>query len=202
MRFCALMGSPHKEGNTAQLLRSFLEELQNCGMQGEVIRLYDREIKPCLGCRKCQRDWGVFGCPIHDDLQKIFDEVLSSELLVLGTPIYSWFCTPPMKSVLDRLVYGMNKYYGDEKGPSLWAGRKLVAVTTCGYPPEKGSDLFDEGLRRYSRHSGLNYLGMLTERDKGAGTSFMDEEKIARSKEFAGQIARAVQKESESHVFR
>lgn len=45
----------------------------------------------------------------------------------LATPIYSWYCTPPMKALLDRLVYGMNKYYGDEKGPSLWnaCGKKF-----------------------------------------------------------------------------
>ena len=35
--------------------------------------------------------------------------VLACDLLVLATPIYSWFCTPPMKTALDRLVYGMNK---------------------------------------------------------------------------------------------
>jgi len=40
------------------------------------------------------------------ELQKICD------LLVLASPIYSWYCSPPMKAVLDRLVYGMNKYYG------------------------------------------------------------------------------------------
>jgi len=28
-----------------------------------------------------------------------------------------------MKALLDRLVYGMNKYYGDKKGPALWAGK-------------------------------------------------------------------------------
>ena len=28
-----------------------------------------------------------------------------------------------MKALLDRLVYGMDKYYGAEKGPALWAGK-------------------------------------------------------------------------------
>ena len=28
-----------------------------------------------------------------------------------------------MKAVLDRLVYGMNKYYGEQKRPALWAGK-------------------------------------------------------------------------------
>lgn len=46
-----------------------------------------------------------------------FDKVLESDMLILAIPIYSWYCTPPMKAFIDRLVYGMNKYYGDEKGP-------------------------------------------------------------------------------------
>ena len=55
-------------------------------------------------------------------MQEIFDRVLACDLLG-ATPIYSWYCTPPMKAVLDRLVYGMNKYYGRRRGRSLWEGR-------------------------------------------------------------------------------
>lgn len=62
--------------------------------------------------------------------QEIFDKLCDCDVIVLATPIYSWFCTPPMKSLLDRLVYGMNKYYGDEKGPSLWA---MAAQRDLGY---------------------------------------------------------------------
>lgn len=43
------------------------------------------------------------------------EKVLASDLIVLATPIYSWYCTPPMKAIMDRLVYGLCKYYGDEK---------------------------------------------------------------------------------------
>ncbi len=44
----------------------------------------------------------------------IFDKVRAT-LIVLATPIYSWYCTPPMKALLDRLVYGMDKYYGAQR---------------------------------------------------------------------------------------
>jgi len=44
--------------------------------------------------------------------------------------------TAPMKAALDRMVYALNKYYGDEKGPSIWAGKKLSVITTCGYRPD------------------------------------------------------------------
>jgi len=99
----------------------------------------------------------------------------------LATPIYSWYCTPPMKSLLDRLVYGMNKYYGEEKGPALWAGKKLVLITSCGYKPEKGADLWVEGMKRYCKHSQLVYAGMLVERDLGHKSIFTFDENSARA---------------------
>lgn len=68
-----------------------------------------------------------------------------------------------MKALLDRLVYGMNKYYGTEKGPALLEGKSAASVVTCGYPPEKGADLWEDGIKRYCKHSRLSYLGMLTE---------------------------------------
>lgn len=70
-----------------------------------------------------------------------------------------------MKALLDRLVYGMNKYYGSEKGPSLWAGKPVALITTCGYRPEQGADLWENGIRRYCKHSQLRYTAMLAERD-------------------------------------
>lgn len=91
-----------------------------------------------------------------------------------------------MKSLLDRLVYGMNKYYGDEKGPSLWAGKKLAVITTCGYRPEKGANLFEEAIKRYCKHSQLNYVGMIAERDLGYKSIFVPDDK--HSKTFAHQI--------------
>ena len=47
------------------------------------------------------------------------------------------------------------------------------------------SDLFEEGIKRYCKHSGLIYDGMLAERDLGYKTNFMDEEKKERACAFA-----------------
>ncbi len=188
MKYCILMGSPRETGNTASLLKPFIEELEACGSEYDLISLYDKNISPCIACRVCQADWTKFGCRFVDDAQEIFDKILESDIVVLATPIYSWYCTPPMKSLLDRLVYGMNKFYGDEKGPALWAGRKLALVTTCGYRPEKGSDLFEAGMERYCKHSQLIYAGMLAERDQGYGHAFMNDEKKGRAREFVRKL--------------
>ena len=185
---CILMGSPRKQGNTFQLLTPFLEELETGGASYSLTWLYDKILLPCRACRVCQRDWTIFGCPHPDDMQAIFDQILRCDLLLLATPIYSWYCTPPMKAVLDRMVYGMNKYYGDTKGPSLWAGKQVALLTTCGYRPEQGADLWEAGVQRYCKHSQLQYVGMLAERDLGYQSVFMDEEKADHARAFARKL--------------
>ena len=188
MNVCILMGSPRKQGNTAALLVPFCEELRKGGAEVETYWLYDLEIRPCTACRACQKDWTVFGCAQKDDAGFLFDRIIASDLIVLATPIYSWYCTPPMKALMDRMVYGMNKYYGEGKGPSLWAGKSLALLETCGYRPEKGCDLFEEGVRRYCKHSALKYLGSHAERHLGYGTVFMDGNKESRTREFARRL--------------
>jgi multimeric flavodoxin WrbA len=188
LKYLILMGSPRKNGNTHELVKPFMEELKTNNNQCEILWLYDMNIKPCLACRVCQNYWTSFGCAIKDEAQIVFDKILESHVIILATPIYSWYCTPPMKSMMDRMVYGMNKYYGDEKGPSLWAGKKVALITTCGYRPEKGSDLFEEGIKRYCKHSQLNYIGMLVERHLGYNTEFITEEKINNARLFAREL--------------
>lgn len=188
MKYCILMGSPRKNGNTAALLNPFIEELTLHQIQYDLIWLYDKQIEPCVACRACQKDWTIFGCHYHDDAQEIFDKINACDVIVLATPIYSWYCTPPMKALLDRLVYGMNKYYGDEKGPALWAKKQVAIITTCGYKPEKGADLFEEGIKRYCAHSQLQYIGMLAERDLGYKSAFMTDDKAKHARMFAQEL--------------
>lgn len=124
-------------------------------------------------------------CAISDDMDEIFEAVLESELIILATPMYSWYCTPKMKAMLDRLVYSMNMYYGDERGLSLWSNKKVGIISTCGYPIERGADLFEEGMKRYCKHSQLEYIGMLCECHMGHKSKFMDFEKEVRAVDFA-----------------
>ena len=193
-KYCILFASPHENGNTAALIKPFSETLSNAGLTGEIISLYDKKILPCLGCRACQQDHTSFSCVQQDDMQSIAQSILASDLIILASPVYSWYCTPPMKAALDRLVYGLNKYYGDIKGPSLWAGKSLALITTCGYRPEKGADLFAEGLRRYCKHSQLKYFGMLAERHLGYDIPFMDENKEKNARRFARNITEYMSK--------
>ena len=188
MTFTILMGSPRKNGNTAVLLSPFQKELETAGHSIRLFWLYDLQIHGCTACRSCQQEWDGFHCAIQDDCQAIFEAVCQADVLILATPIYSWFCTAPMKAALDRLVYGLNKFYGKVKGPALGEGKRVAILTTCGYRPERGADLFEEAIQRWCKHSSMVYLGMLAERHLGYDTIFFDDEKERRAREFARSL--------------
>ena len=175
MKYTILMGSPNRAGNTAALLRPFWETNEALGVEQEVIWLYDRELLPCLGCKTCQDVAGELGCVRQDDVEEIYHKILESDLVVLATPIYSWFCTAPMKGLLDRLIYAGCKYYGKERLGSTLAGKRLMSIATCGYPPEKGVDLWGAALLRWCKHAGMEYLGMYSHRDTGNHEEFMND---------------------------
>ena len=60
-----------------------------------------------------------------------------------------------------------------------------------GLVPEKGADLFIEGMRRWCRHTDMRYVDALTERHLGYDHTFMDAEKEARARAFARALMRA-----------
>lgn len=192
MRFCILMGSPRERGNTAALLRPFLEECGGMGVETKVIPLYDRAVNPCLGCMVCQDCLDSLGCVQDDDFEEIFQAMADCDVIVLATPIYSFFCTAPMKALLDRAIYAGVKNYGREKGPKLLAGRRLVSIATCGYPPERGADLWEEGLKRWCRHGGLEYMGIFCRWDRGRREPFMSEEREQAVRDFAQAIRMSI----------
>lgn len=187
------MGSPRKEGNTAAVLGVLQEEFCRLGIDCRVFDLYEENLEPCLGCKGCQ-DTENLGCVMEEDgLLNIYDSIQSSDLLLLASPIYCWFCTAPMKAVMDRLIYATNKFYGAAGNKiSLLSGKTVAAVATCGYRPEKGSDLWDEALRRWCKHGAMEYRGMLSLRDLGGTAPFLTEDYIAKTREFARDQYRRV----------
>lgn len=187
-KICVLKASPRKQGNTYSLTEVVTTQLRAEGCEVTEFDLYSMNIKPCMACRVCQEDWNRAYCIQNDDMDKVIEAVSQSDLIILASPIYSWYCTPPLKAALDRLVYAMNMYYGDEWGPSLWKGKSMAIITTCGYPVEKGADLFEEGMKRYAKHSKLNYLGMLCERHASYKDKFVDDEKEQHAKDFADKL--------------
>jgi multimeric flavodoxin WrbA len=189
LKILVLLGSPRKNGNTATLLKPFLSELENKGAEVKTILLHDKKIAPCLECYQCQNKLGEYGCSIKDDMYGIADDILKADCFILASPIFIWFCTAPMKAMLDRF-YGLHKYYGEQRGPSLLEGKKCGIIATCGYDLEYGISPFEDGIKRFCKHFKIEYIGKAAVRDE-AGDS-IDKFESEDSKKIAVDFAEKV----------
>ena len=186
-KFCIIMGSAKPSGNTAELLKPFVAELETNGCEVAYIRLADRDIKACGGCFACQHVADVYGCPIKDDVADIMDEIIASNCVVFATPIYTWFCTPSMKALLDR-HFGLNKFYGKAAHGSLWAGKQVALITTHGYEADNANEPFERAIKNLCKHSKLEYRGIHSARDIGGLADFQTKEVVDGAKAFAQQL--------------
>lgn len=87
MNIVILMGSPRIHGNTAELCKPFIQELQE---QGEEVRyrvLEELNIQPCMACYTCQDVAGEYGCVQKDDMHDIVADILWADIIILATPI-------------------------------------------------------------------------------------------------------------------
>lgn len=181
MNVLILMGSPRLQGNTAELCKPFMEELQAHGAAVRYVTLADKDIRPCKGCYACQQVRGDYGCVQRDEMP--VSDILWADAIVLATPIYAWYCAAPMKNLLDR-HYGFNKYYGSAEG-SLWAGKKVAILATHGYEGAYATDPFELGIQRLCKHSDLTYIGLYSVQDEEDLASFQTETAISGAKAFA-----------------
>ena len=69
-----------------------------------------------------------------------------------------------------------------------------MTFATCGYPLEKGTDLWGAALLRWCKHSDMEYLGMYCHRDLGVKEEFMNERVEADVRNYAHALYAAVQK--------
>ena len=186
MKVSIVFGSPRKNGNTASLLKVFMEELVKSGAELDYFDVYEKNIAGCRACLQCQKDKSRAYCVVDDDMQPIIESVAGCDILVIAAPIYCWGLPGPVKTVFDRFIYSFCKYYGDDPhGPALLAGKKLALLTTCGYPVEKGADLYEQSMKRIAKHCALEYAGMLAERHRNLKEPFMNEEKEEHARAFA-----------------
>lgn len=130
MRFVAIDSSPRRQGNTASILASVIEEMLAQGHSVQIHRLYDLKFKGCLGCFACKRSDGPsYGrCALRDDLCPVFEKIKASDGLLLASPIYFRDVTGEMRSFLERLFFQNMTYSAP---PSSILERKLPVALIC-----------------------------------------------------------------------
>ena len=158
MKACILLGNTREPSNTEALTKIFADELAAKGFEIRQIALREKNVQTCVGCDACHNIFETFGCVIKDDMQEIAMEILSSELIIFTSPIYTWMPTPSLKAVMDR-IYAFTKYPEKADPFNLLKKQRFAMIATSGDKWETNCDLFDETVRRMANFAKLPYLG-------------------------------------------
>ncbi len=76
MKILGISGSPRKNGNTEQMINHIAKD-----KEFEMIRLYEKSIKPCVACDGCS-ETGI--CVIKDDMLEIINKLKEADILIMG----------------------------------------------------------------------------------------------------------------------
>jgi multimeric flavodoxin WrbA len=101
-KILGIMASPRRNGNTHILVSRMLEGAESEGARGDILFLNDLAIKECNGCHTC---WEGKECSKNDDMNRIYPQIIESDAIIFGTPVYWYGPTALMKGFIDRFVY-------------------------------------------------------------------------------------------------
>lgn len=154
MKILGVVGSPRKGGNTDILVNKVLSGAQEKGNTINRIFLNDLNIKPCQACMACKKEGR---CAIDDDMQKIYTQILESDCLILGTPIYWLGATAQMKTFIDRWCAFL-----DVNHNTKLKGKSAVIITVCGAPETSMTDFAVQTFEKMFGFIGIELKGKIT----------------------------------------
>jgi multimeric flavodoxin WrbA len=130
MKVIGIVGSPRSGGNTEQLIQQILAGAAEHGAETKMYSVATMKIGGCLGCYACKKDGK---CVQQDDMQLLYPEIASADVLVLGSPVYMGQMTAQLKAFCDRLLPFINPDFTTR----LQGKKDLVMAFTQGNPEVK-----------------------------------------------------------------
>ncbi len=102
MKVLMLNGSPHQNGNTSIALHEMEKIFRQEGVEVEIIHVGNKDIRGCIGCRKCAE---TGKCVFNDLVNETAQKFQECDGLVVGSPVYYASANATLVAFLTRLFY-------------------------------------------------------------------------------------------------
>jgi multimeric flavodoxin WrbA len=127
-----------EKGNTALLLKSFLDGMREEGCEIELFYTSRLCVKPCLGDRNC---WTKTPgkCVQDDDVNMLLPKIQEADIIVFATPLYVDGMPGTLKNLIDRLIPIIEPYFVMRGKHCRHPRRqphknsKAVLISNCGF---------------------------------------------------------------------
>lgn len=102
MKVVAFNGSPRKGGNTEILIQAVFKELEQAGVECELVQVGGKPVRGCVACSQCfvLRDGRCV--QKNDIVNDCIDKMVKADGIILGSPTYFTDVTSEMKALIDR----------------------------------------------------------------------------------------------------
>ena len=157
MKVLILNGSPRIDGNTSIAIDELLSIFDQEGVETEVVRVGNMDIRGCIACNSCSR---TGKCVFDDVVNELAPKFEEADGLIVASPVYYASANATLIACLDRLFYST----GFDKTMKVGAGIVIARRGGC-------SAIFDE-LNKYFTISGMpvassQYWNSVHGREKG-----------------------------------
>ena len=182
MKVIGFVGSPRAGGNTEQLVKQILAGAAEHGAETTLYSISAMKINGCLGCYACTKDGK---CVQQDDMQSLYPEIASADVLVLGTPVYMGQMTAQLKAFVDRLLPFMKPDFSTR----LQGKKSIVLAFTQGSPDAKAFAEYFQQTMNIFQFMGFTPAEIVVAPGLRALTDLAQNSvEMARAKELGGKL--------------
>ena len=127
MKALLINGSPNAKGCTYTALSIVAKELENNGIEAEIVHVGHKDIHGCIACGKCAE---TGKCIFNDMVNEVAPKFEQADALVVGSPVYYAGVAGTMNSFLDRLFFSTHFDKRMKVGAAVCSARRAGTTAT------------------------------------------------------------------------
>ena len=127
MKVILINGSPNARGCTYTALSEVAQILEDEGIETEIIHVGHKDIRGCIGCRKCKT---LGKCIFNDIVNEVAPKFKECDGIVIGSPVYFASANGTLISFVDRLFYSMTEDKTMKVGAAVVSARRAGNTAT------------------------------------------------------------------------
>jgi len=139
VRIMTILGSPRREGNTAEVLGWIEDQFKSERHEVDRADMLDYSVPGCGECMACKKGT-VELCSIQDDANGLFRRMATSDLVLIAAPIFCWGFPAQIKGLIDRM-YCMMDFEGERTDVPRLHGKPIGLLLTGGGEEADNADL-------------------------------------------------------------
>ena len=121
MKVLLVNGSPHAQGCTYTALSEVAKELEQHGVETEIIQTGTKPIQDCIACGGCK---GKGRCVFDDGVNEFLEKAEEADGFVFGTPVYYAHPSGRILCALDRMFYSGGSAFAFKPGAAIASARR------------------------------------------------------------------------------